>query len=55
MVIIFLIAFRCQNWQLLPQTAGIQADRQGGSNNQQKILQGILYSTISMFDYVQSH
>lgn len=55
MVIIFRIAFRFQNWQLLPQTAGVQADRHDGNNNQHKILWWILYSTISVFDYMQSH
>lgn len=54
-VIIFRIAFRCQNWQLLPQTAGVQADRHDGNNNQHKILWWILYSTVSVFDYMQSH
>lgn len=54
MVIIFRIAFRCQNWQLVPQTAGVQADRQDDNNNQHKVIWGILYSTMSVFDYVQS-
>lgn len=54
MVIIFRIAFRCQNWQLFPQTAGVQADRQDDNNNQQKVIWGVLYSTMSVFDYVQS-
>lgn len=54
MIIIFRIAFRCQNWQLLPQTAGVQAVRQDSSKYQQKILWGIQYSAMSMFNDVQS-
>lgn len=55
MVIIYHIAFRCQTWQLLSQTAGVQADRQDSNINPQKILWGIQYNTISMFDYMKSH